>query len=130
MVYIAWSHEFETGIPGIDYDHRRLVDLLNSIASMVHRAADSSEIVAALKGFHTMAEAHFEFEEEAMVAVESGKKAEHEEIHDRLLDEIRRIVTGYQDGSMPLSALPETLRVWMMDVLTIDAELFKTMRRV
>ena len=48
MAYLDWNPAFETGIPGIDYDHRRLVGLLNDIDTMIRDEVEPQDVAAAL----------------------------------------------------------------------------------
>jgi hemerythrin len=44
MAYLDWNRAFDTGIPGIDFEHRRLVDMLNNIHRLTQKDAEPQHI--------------------------------------------------------------------------------------
>ncbi|MGB8275349.1 MAG: hemerythrin domain-containing protein, partial [Alphaproteobacteria bacterium] len=66
MAYITWDPAHETGIPGIDYEHRRLVELLNDIHDLIAARAEPLTIADRLADLYTLATAHFALEEKVM----------------------------------------------------------------
>jgi hemerythrin len=69
MAYLNWNRAFDTGVPGIDYEHHRLVDMLNEIDELILHDGEKREkrkIAGILAEFHTLATAHFALEEKIM----------------------------------------------------------------
>lgn len=124
MSYLEWSSDFETGIPGIDYEHRKLVSILNDIHSLIVTGADAEEIGATLGDFHALATAHFALEEKIMQDEQHAGLTERRNIHRQLLDEVSEIVDACETGDYPLfEGLPATLREWLLQAMTGDVEL-------
>lgn len=88
-----WNANFETGIETIDKQHRKLVDLINSLA--MHLAFQSSQLTLD-DVFHELTEytAHHFTTEEKLMRIHIGEDAisqEHEESHRSFVAEIVRL---------------------------------------
>lgn len=125
MAYLDWNPAFETGVPGIDYEHRRLVDMLNAINEMISHQAGPREVADVLADFHALASAHFALEEKIMRDQKFAGLQERQQNHYRLLDEVRDIMDDYEDGSLRAgNSLPETLKQWLAKAMDVDVQLF------
>ncbi len=60
---LPWSHTFETKIPGIDQQHKRLVTLLNTMGSKLAQGHDLLEIDKVIEDLHDYTHYHFRSEE-------------------------------------------------------------------
>lgn len=125
MAYLECDQRFATGIASIDYEHKRLVELVNLLDGLVSRGADGAAITAALAEFHTLATAHFALEERIMRAVQHQKVERCRDEHYRLLDQVRDMMEGYEHGAFePPAALPAALKEWLCGLMNVDAEMF------
>ena len=128
MAYLDWNPAYDTGVAGIDYEHRRLVALLNEIHGLILSGAEPHKIAGTLADFHARAAAHFALEEKIMQDQNFPGLEERRDTHYRLLDQVREIMDGYEVGSYRAAAnLPETLRKWLSDAMDIDVKLFAEM---
>jgi len=90
-----WSQQFETGLPTVDEQHHRLVDLINEFGSLVTQPANirPEEVERMFSELAAYAEFHFSEEESMMVKV--GLKqdyiAHHQRQHAEFLQELTRI---------------------------------------
>ncbi len=125
MAYFDWNAAYDTGIPGIDYEHRRLVALLNEIHELILTGAEPRKVAALLGDFHALATAHFALEERIMRDQHFPGLRERQDTHHRLLDQVREIMDGHDAGSYGAGEnLPETLRKWLSEAMDIDVKLF------
>ncbi|MBM3733064.1 MAG: hypothetical protein FJW24_06305 [Acidimicrobiia bacterium] len=125
MPYIDWDANLETGVAGIDREHRRLVQLLSDIHELIVAKADPIRIADTLADFHTLATAHFALEEKIMRDQKYPAFAQRRETHRRLLDEVRDIMDAYDAGSYREGqSLSATLRQWLFQLMSIDVDLF------
>ena len=125
MAYLDWNPAFETGIPGIDYEHHRLVDMLNEINEMISNEVEPHKVADTLGGLHALATAHFALEERIMRDQKYARLEGRQQIHYRLLDEVRDIMDAYESGSFRVGkSLPETLKEWLAKAMDIDVGLF------
>lgn len=125
MAYLTWDPAHDTGIPGIDYEHRKLVQMLNDIHELITERAEPPRIADRLADLYTLATAHFALEEKIMRDQKYPGLDERRDMHYRLLDEVREIMDAYETGSQRSSeSLPATLRQWLSQAMAGDTELF------
>jgi hemerythrin len=125
MAYLDWNPAFETGISGIDYEHHRLVNMLNEINELVLNEAESRKVADTLADFHTLATAHFALEEKIMRDRKYWGLEGRRDIHHRLLDQIREIMDAYETGAFRTTkSLPDTLKQWLAEAMDVDVKLF------
>lgn len=86
-VKITWDSSFETGIAEVDTQHRRLVDIINSLVDAIGHAPKNAlkDIVNQLKEY---AQYHFQTEEKIMEEAGYSGLAEHREEHAVFVDQI------------------------------------------
>lgn len=124
MAYLEWNTAFETGIPGIDYEHRKLVGMLNDLHALITARATMQDIGDLLAEFHTLANAHFALEEKIMKDESYAGLTERRSIHRQLLDQVREIIDAVEAGDCPLDeSLPAILREWLLQAMSDDVEL-------
>lgn len=126
MAVIAWRSEFKTGFPSVDFEHERLVMVINRLAEAVTRDASPHQVLRQLGEIHALIEAHFALEERIMVDLSYVGYAEHKADHDRLLDEIRDIMESVEkDAGFDFqTALGEKLGRWFgVHFRTLDPKL-------
>jgi hemerythrin len=125
MVYFDWDSNYETGIPGIDYEHHQLVNALNEIHDLITMNAGQNKISDALADFYALAAAHFALEEKIMQDHNYTGLESRRDTHYRLLDQVREIMDAYEVGaSQAGEGLPATLREWLLEAIDSDAKLF------
>jgi hemerythrin len=110
QTFLEWTAELELGVPDLDTQHRRLLNLVNRCAWLIDLPAGVrfEEASAALADLLGEARSHFDFEEALMR--ESGYCARvlHCEQHaellgsmERLLDQLARDRLGANERQMP-----------------------------
>ena len=125
MAYLTWDAAHDTGIPGIDYEHRQLVQMLNDIHELIMKRAEPLRIADRLADLYTLATAHFALEEKIMRDQKYPGLEERRDIHYRLLEQVREIMDAYETGSYQSSeSLPATLKQWLSEAMDVDAKLF------
>ena len=95
MESFNWNQKFETGLPMVDEQHHRLVELINEFGELVTQSdkvpqPDIDAVFAELGAY-----ARFHFTEEESMMVEVGLKPEyityHKQLHADFLQELQRI---------------------------------------
>ncbi len=116
MALIEWRDEFETGIEFLDYEHRRLVGLINELFDRQCRHDPEITVSDCFGRLHARIVAHFALEENLMREKRYDNYAEHKAEHERLLEEFREIMDRYEDGaySCQEEALAEHPRDWFV----------------
>jgi hemerythrin len=117
MALIEWRKEFETGVPDVDYEHRELVNLINSLHGEIVMGSDRARINEFLGEVFAKIAAHFALEESIMRKHRYDEYAAHKAEHEALLDEIRDIMDAAEASPEPnyQSALSETVRDWFVN---------------
>jgi hemerythrin len=109
-----WKEEFETGIDFIDYEHRRLVELINRICDDSIHAASADTVADGLGELYAQICAHFALEERLMREEKYQRYEVHKADHEKLLDEIRSMMDAYEEGLCETckKTLEECLTAW------------------
>ncbi|MDR1324806.1 MAG: bacteriohemerythrin [Treponema sp.] len=121
--YVVWSKSYETGIPLIDNQHKKLVALTNQLydACLAGRDTATEFFLRAVHEFVDYAKEHFSAEEELMKQSAYSHLAEHKAKHDefvkKLLNETQEMKAG--NPMVPLIFL-HYLRSWILSHIAID----------
>ncbi len=127
MTRIVWQESFCTGIPGIDHEHRQLVEDLNEIFDLIDADADSARILESLGNVYGSISSHFALEEELMRRFGYDQYREHAADHHRLLDEIQDITQQFEEAHpVDAGSFKERLADWFqIHFSTFDARLHR-----
>jgi hemerythrin-like metal-binding protein len=98
MTLIAWHDKFTIGIPAVDHEHRRLIELINRLYAALIDEAERPRVSLFFGELFAAISAHFALEERFMRDHGYGALATHKADHERLLDEIRDMMDGYESG--------------------------------
>jgi hemerythrin-like metal-binding protein len=129
MAYLDWNPAYDTGIRSIDFEHRRLVDLLNEVDCQIAAEADAKAITGTLGEFHALASRHLALEESILERTEQPGMVTRVLAHRGLLDGVRDIMDAFHTGRTRPAALPEQLKQWMDELMGMDAQVFPTLAR-
>ena len=127
MALIRWLDSFEIGIPAIDHEHRELVDLINTCHDQLVTDPRSTDVGDFLGRIFDRITAHFSHEEIEMLRLEFPEYWPHKADHERLLDELRSIMSTWNACSdFDDASLASRLEQWfMIHFRTFDARLHR-----
>jgi hemerythrin len=132
MTLITWKDEFAIGIPGVDHEHREMLQMINDLhehmlRSMPEGRAKKEAVLDYLGEISTRIAAHFALEEKFMRERHYDEYDDHKRDHERLLDEIRDIMDRYEDDArFDEQALSRSLSDWFaLHFRTRDARLHR-----
>ncbi len=93
MQFFYWNASFEIGIPRIDAQHRRLVDLINALAVTITEGGTLPQVAATVGDLLDYAAVHFADEELILDAstLDDAAKRRHRHAHTAFVEEVRRI---------------------------------------
>lgn len=123
---IQWMADFEIGIPVVDAQHRRLVEIANNLHAL---QTSPKRWLGALEDLMAYAQYHFSLEERLMSAVGFDGFEGHRLAHEALAE---RVAAMWHDRAniMPEQVL-ELLVTWVLNhILTCDQELRSIAHRV
>lgn len=127
-----WNKNFETGIEPVDEQHRRLVDLLNRLASHLGTRSEHLELNQVFSELADYAEFHFKEEEAVWHPYFEGGDwyAGHRNVHDSFMAKVTELKEA--DASRPLDEVIEDilrfLTRWLaMHILDSDMRMAKAL---
>jgi len=128
MVLVEWRDDFRIGIDSIDFEHRQMIQLLNDLHESLSGDCSKDEVIGFLGEVFARISAHFALEEKIMRARRYDQLEDHKEDHERLLDGIRDIMDGVEQGRISTvdEELPRHLEPWFsVHFKTKDARLHR-----
>lgn len=131
MPLLDWKDEFQTGIGYIDYEHRRLVELINQACESLDAPGAEARVAECLGDLYSRICAHFALEEQLMRERRYRLYDEHKASHEALLEEMRYMMDAFEAGACETcgQSLSECLAAWFHKHFeTLDAR-FETLRR-
>lgn len=131
----SWDESLLTGLPQVDAQHHRLVDLFNALnRAMFHgRELSAQEQQAIFDDLIAYARQHFEDEERLMADV--GVDARHRELHARLhrefVDQVRSMWDARGHLRQPGDTLLGFLTSWLgLHIMGVDQAMARQIERI
>ncbi|MBY0578730.1 MAG: bacteriohemerythrin [Burkholderiales bacterium] len=124
----VWDTQFETGITELDRQHRRLVDLINSLGAILFTETESIEasLLRVFDELYDYVDFHFKYEEEMMQRL-ACSEASHKDAHDAFVKQLAE--SRIAANSQPIEATGKMLAFlsrWLMShILCTDMRLAK-----
>jgi hemerythrin-like metal-binding protein len=97
---IEWSDAYKIGIPGLDDDHRKLIDIVNHFFAQAQCGLDTRALGSILERIVSELEAHFEREETLLDRQDYLDRLSHSARHRQVMLQLLRFVEPYRDGSL------------------------------
>ena len=97
MQLLQWKPTYSLGIPAVDLEHRKMIEMINDVYSRIDREQEEESVQTALADIHAGISAHFALEERLMRESAWPEYADHKDDHEELLDQIRDIMDAYSD---------------------------------
>lgn len=98
METIAWAHAFEVGVKSIDEQHKRLVEMLNSLSKAIGENHGKEAVMGIVEEMKDYAVYHFRTEEEAMEAKNYPKRSPHKQEHDTFIEQVLDAADALESG--------------------------------
>ena len=112
MAHISWNTNFDTGIEVIDFQHRKIVSMINDLRIP---SGDSEHAVVndILNRMREYVVEHFTFEEELMYAADYLYTEAHIKLHQRFLARLDAMTKKNKSGELIIEELAEFLGTWL-----------------
>lgn len=93
MQFFYWNASFEIGIPLVDAQHRRLVELINALAAVITDGGKLPQVEALINELMDYAAIHFSDEEKLMDGCDlpEGEKSRHRRAHRGFVDKVQQM---------------------------------------
>jgi len=99
---VEWTEALESGVPSIDDDHRRLLELLDLLGQARGRGLDAVLVKEIIRDLLEFFKAHFEREELVMAEVSYGGLGEHRLDHRLMITSLGEVVAGIAENDLPV----------------------------
>ena len=115
MASLVWSESLSVGIKSIDDQHKRLIDLINSLEAAKNANNSGDALVKVVDGLLEYTKTHFTYEEQLFAkhgyAETAAHKSEHENFVKRALDARESVRKG---GALVAGSLVGFLNLWLI----------------
>ena len=116
---MKWVPEYNTGIDVIDDQHKRILDYINEINSMVGNT-DHEKIKNILNHIIDYTQSHFTFEESLQEEADYKYRVPHKRVHDLFIKRIESYRDRFEMGQAIESELHEVLSKWLINHIQHD----------
>jgi len=113
MSLLEWKSEYSVGIESMDFEHRKMIGMINEIYDELTQHRDAESIEQFLGDIHASISAHFALEERMMRNADYAEYEAHKDDHEELLDQIRDMMEEFRvDSEIGFGILRENLANW------------------
>lgn len=128
---VSWTDKLLVNIPSMDQDHRRLVELINSLYNSMNRGEGRDGLGSILKELVNYTVTHFKREEDLLVKANFPDVAAHKVLHNRFVEQVLAFQKEYSEGDVQIDMkLLKLLREWLVDhILVVDTQYSKHLRK-
>ena len=99
MALIEWKDDFSVGVPDVDYEHQKLIALINDLHDAMSHDDSDVTVMDFLGEIYAHVAAHFALEEKIMRERNYDQYSDHKADHETLLDELRDIMDDYEENA-------------------------------
>jgi hemerythrin len=115
MALFTWNKEYSVDVQSIDKQHKKLFDMINELHDAMVAGKGSLLAPGIVKRLAAYTREHFTSEEGLMKLASYPDFASHKAEHDKLNDEVAKMVKSLADETVVLTMdLQEFLRSWLM----------------
>jgi len=127
MELIQWRSEFSVGNEKIDYQHQKLVAMINDLILAREDGKGADHMHNVVLGLFSYVNIHFSFEESVMREINYPHLDEHKLLHQDLAEKVVNLKKAHDSGDNKELLSQETLeflKSWLTDhILNEDTKL-------
>jgi hemerythrin-like metal-binding protein len=113
MSLLEWKSEFSVGIASMDFEHQKMIRMINELYDELAQHRDADSIEQFLGDIHVAINAHFALEERVMKDAGYLEYEAHKNDHEELLDHIRDMMDEFRaDPENGFALLRDNLADW------------------
>jgi hemerythrin-like metal-binding protein/PAS domain S-box-containing protein len=127
---LAWSNDLSIDIEVIDEQHKKWIELVNSLFKAVSLGHHSSEVLRVFDDFVQFTNYHFSFEEKYFEEFSYPKMVSHSFEHQTFVDKLVELESNWKEGrtEAPIQFL-QLLKSWIVQhILLADKAFVKTFK--
>ena len=132
MAIITWDDSLSTGIPNIDNQHKKLVELINKVGEAMKNSKGNEILLDVLTELLNYTKTHFRYEEQYMESIKYPKLAEHKEVHKMVTDKVADLYEKVKSGKFVSTVqLSNLLKEWISThILKVDMHYAKYLKYI
>ncbi|MEW6198813.1 MAG: bacteriohemerythrin [Planctomycetota bacterium] len=114
MPLITWDQSLSVGVPDLDAQHRRLVDMINDLHDAMAKGQGRDALKPLLTRLAQYTVTHFQAEEQYMRKINYPNLLQHKAEHENLVRRVKELTQSYESNQIALTI--ETmnfLRDWL-----------------
>ncbi|MBP2651369.1 MAG: Methyl-accepting chemotaxis protein [Firmicutes bacterium] len=115
MALIEWNQNFSVSVAELDKEHKKLVDMINSLHESMKSGKGKEIIAKILDEITDYALKHFNHEEKLMVQYNYQTYEEHKAVHDNFVKKIAELRTLHDQKLLHAGQLLNTLQDWLIN---------------
>jgi hemerythrin len=129
-LFMKWRPDFELGIPEIDKQHKKIVELINSLNDAFMKHETKGKLEGILNEMAEYAVYHFKTEEKLFVDRNFPFAKEHIQQHQQFARKVQDYKTKHEAGHSVTFQVLIFLRKWLTDhILDSDREYVDIVKR-
>ena len=126
MALLSWSTQYSIGNDLIDAEHEELFRLVNAFHDNWQEKRSQQSIAALLSQLIAYAEMHFQHEETIMHDAEYPKLAEHQKIHEAMVETIFNLRQSFEAQHSHLETnTMKFVKTWLLGHIIQNDYLFR-----
>ena len=126
MALLSWSTQYSIGNDLIDTEHQELFRLINAFHDLWQEKRDPQTIAVLLNQLVAYAEMHFQHEETIMLDAEFPRLAEHQQVHESMVDNIFKLRQSFEHHHDHLEMnTMKFVKSWLLEHIIQNDYLFR-----
>lgn len=128
MPLIQWSSNLSVGIPSIDEQHKKLVEMINQLHDAMRSGKGHMEVLATAESMIAYTQTHFAAEEKMLNQIGYPDFSRHKSIHTALTRQVEEIQNKARAGQLGLSIqVSNFLKEWLTNHIQGEDMKYKTL---
>lgn len=116
MSFFSWQVKYETGIQSIDNDHKRLVEMIDSLFDAMSKGEAKEAIGEIVNGLIQYSVVHFNREEVYMKTTGYENFDKHKAAHDSFTEKVKGYRKSLESGQFNITVeVVSFLRDWLIN---------------
>ena len=126
MALLSWSKQYQIGNDLIDNEHEELFRLINAFHDHWLEKRERQTIIPLLNQLVVYAQMHFRHEELIMQGAEYPKLAEHQQVHEAMVETIFKLRQSFEahDSHLEMNTM-KFIKTWLLEHIIQNDYLFR-----
>lgn len=121
MSYFEWEARYDIGVPEMNREHQKLIDLMNQLHKQHEARASKDAIAKTVDALFSFTRIHFEHEEAYMAKINYPELKVHRLVHKDLIERLTNHKSEFEKKGVLSDAFFSFLKRWLAaHILGID----------